>query len=124
MAAASKPAEEKPSTALTRGIACLVHFKDHHDEKMHLTLKITVNPKWFGRHVREALIGPFVDAYNKKKGKDIHDRPIDAFMMRCCAVDGARGRGVVPCRRASRRSTFFSREPVAGASRGTRRSGR
>ena len=90
---ADAAADAPRSTALTRGIACLVHFKDHHDEAMHLTLKITVNPKWFGRHVREALIGPFVDAYNKKKGKDKYDRPIDPFMMRCCAVDGARIEG-------------------------------
>ena len=90
---AGAAADAPKSTALTRGIACLVHFKDHHDEAMHLTLKITVNPKWFGRHVREALIGPFVDAYNKKKGKDKYDRPIDPFMMRCCAVDGARIEG-------------------------------
>lgn len=86
--------EAKEETRVIRGIACLVHYKPEFEGRDQAkTLKITVHPKWFTKHVREALIGPFVQTYNRTVRKGETHRHLDPFMMRCAAVDGSRIEG-------------------------------
>jgi len=74
-------------------IAVLVHYADC-AEAARLSLRITISPKWFDRDVRSALIGPFVDAYNKKRS---HAHKLDAFSLRGRTRDGARIEGNERC---------------------------
>ena len=77
--------------SLTQGIPVLVHYRDHEDTARHLTLRITVHPKWFERTVRAAVVGPFCDAYKKRR-----EIALDAFELRCCDARGSAVEGCEP----------------------------
>ena len=74
-----------PESAVAEAISCLVHYRGD-AQAYDLSLRITVRPSWFARTTRAALLGPFVDAYNRKvKGGPT----LDPFAVRIAAADGS-----------------------------------